>query len=117
MLKCLPSSALSRRTTATGACRTCIGFLEASAAHFKATRSATFSVAQLYAVACETHPQIPREIEVGEFCTLHDWLKNNLYRHGRKYRPNELIERLVGGLSAQPYLAYLRAKFAEIYRL
>ena len=73
--------------------------------------------AQLYAIVCKTHPQIPREIEVGEFCTLHDWLKNNLYRHGRKYRPNELIERLVGGLSAQPYLAYLRAKFGEIYRL
>jgi carboxypeptidase Taq len=72
---------------------------------------------QLYAAACETHPQIPREIEVGEFCTLHSWLKNNLYRHGRKYRPNELIERLVGGLSAQPYLAYLRTKFGEIYRL
>src|SRR5262249_4299433 len=31
--------------------------------------------AQLYAAACESHPQIRGEIEVGEFCTLHDWLK------------------------------------------
>jgi carboxypeptidase Taq len=73
--------------------------------------------AQLYAAACRAYPQIPNEIAVGLFSTLHDWLKDNLYRHGRKYRPNELIERLVGGLSVQPYLAYLRSKFGEIYRL
>ena len=73
--------------------------------------------AQLYDAACETHPQIPNEIAVGEFSTLHQWLKSHLYRHGRKYRPNELIERLVGGLSVQPYLTYLRAKYGEIYRL
>ena len=73
--------------------------------------------AQLYAAACESHPQIPNEIAVGQFSTLHDWLKDNLYRHGRKYRPNELIERMVGGLSVQPYLSYLRAKFGEIYCL
>ena len=62
-------------------------------------------------------PQIPNEIAAGQFSTLHDWLKDNLYRHGRKYRPNELIERMVGGLSVQPYLSYLRAKFGEIYCL
>ena len=73
--------------------------------------------AQLYDAACKTHPQIPSEIETGRFDTLHEWLKSHLYRHGRKYRPNELIERLVGGLSVQPYLAYLRAKFGEIYCL
>ena len=49
--------------------------------------------------------------------TLHKWLKDNLYQLGRKYHPNELIDRLVGGLSVQPYLAYLRTKFGEIYRL
>jgi carboxypeptidase Taq len=72
---------------------------------------------QLYDAACKTYPQIPREIEAGRFETLHEWLKSHLYRHGRKYRPNEFIERLVGGLSVQPYVAYLRAKFGEIYRL
>ncbi|MGO8918027.1 MAG: hypothetical protein ACLQJR_19155 [Stellaceae bacterium] len=64
--------------------------------------------AQLYDAACKTHPQIPSEIEVGRFDMLHEWLKSHLYRYGRKYRPNELMERLVGGLSVRPYLAYLR---------
>ena len=108
VLKCLLRSALFRQTIAMAACRTCIGFLEASAAHSKATRSANVLSAQLYDAACKTHPQIPSEIEVGRFDTLHEWLKSHLYRYGRKYRPNELMERLVGGLSVRPYLAYLR---------
>jgi carboxypeptidase Taq len=73
--------------------------------------------AQLYAAALKAHPEIPSEIEAGEFRTLHAWLKDNLYRHGRKYRPNELIQRTTGGLSVRPYLAYLRAKYGELYDL
>jgi carboxypeptidase Taq len=73
--------------------------------------------AQLYAAVLKAHPQIPSEIESGEFNTLHAWLKDHLYRHGRKYRPDEIIERTAGKLSVHPYLAYLRAKYGEIYRL
>jgi carboxypeptidase Taq len=73
--------------------------------------------AQLYAAACESHPQIPDEIGLGNVCTLHDWLKKNVYCHGRKYQPNELIDGLVGGFNVQPYLAYLRTKYGAIYRL
>jgi carboxypeptidase Taq len=73
--------------------------------------------AQLYAAAVQAHPQIPSEIKAGEFATLHAWLKDRLYRHGRKYPPNELIEQVAGGLSVRPYLAYLHAKYGEIYRL
>jgi carboxypeptidase Taq len=50
--------------------------------------------------------------------TLHGWLRDHIYQHGRKYQPNELIERATGGpMSMAPYLAYLRAKYGEIYRL
>jgi carboxypeptidase Taq len=73
--------------------------------------------AQLYAAALKAHPEIPGEIEAGEFRALHAWLADHVYRHGRKYLPNELIERTTGGLSVRPYLAYLRAKYGEIYRL
>jgi carboxypeptidase Taq len=73
--------------------------------------------AQLFAAALVAQPQIPSEIEAGELRTLHAWLKENLYWHGRKYLPNEIIERTTGGLSVQPYIAYLRAKYGEIYRL
>jgi carboxypeptidase Taq len=74
--------------------------------------------AQFYAAALKAHPEIPREIEAGEFGTLHGWLRDHLYHHGRKYRANEVIERATGGpMSMVPYLTYLRAKYGALYRL
>jgi carboxypeptidase Taq len=74
--------------------------------------------AQLYAAALAAHPEIPGQMARGEFATLHGWLRDNLYRHGRKFRPDELIERATGGpMSIAPYIAYLRDKYGELYRL
>ena len=87
MLKCRPRSALCRQTTATAACRTCTGFLAGIGGAFQSYTIGNILSAQLYDAACKSHPQIPNEIAVGQFSTLHDWLKDNLYRHGRKYRP------------------------------
>jgi carboxypeptidase Taq len=54
----------------------------------------------------------------GEFGSLHAWLREHLYRHGRKFTPDELVERTTGGpMRIAPYIAYLRAKYGEIYRL
>lgn len=70
--------------------------------------------AAFYRQALLTHPEIPSEIGRGEFGTLHDWLRLNIYRHGSKYTPNQLIERVTGGpLSIEPYIAYLRGKFLD----
>jgi carboxypeptidase Taq len=74
--------------------------------------------AQFYAAALSAHPEIPREIAHGEFATLHGWLRKNLYEHGRKFTTDELVERTTGGpMSIEPYLAYLRGKYGELYRL
>ncbi len=68
--------------------------------------------------AVAAHPAIPDEIARGEFGTLLGWLRENIYRHGRKYQPAELFERVTGEkISAQPYVAYLRQKYGEIYDL
>ena len=74
--------------------------------------------AQIYAAALAAHPEVPREMARGEFATLRGWLRDNLYRHGRKFKPDELIERATGGpMSIAPYIAYLRDKYGELYRL
>ncbi len=74
--------------------------------------------AQFYAVAVKAHPEIPGEIAAGRFDTLHAWLTENLYRHGRKFTPDELVARATGdAMSIAPYLAYLRGKYGEFYRL
>jgi carboxypeptidase Taq len=74
--------------------------------------------AQFYAAAVTAQPDIPREIAAGHFATLHAWLREHIYRHGRKYTPTDLIVRATGApMSTGPYLAYLRRKYGEIYSL
>ena len=74
--------------------------------------------AQFHAAAVRAHPEIPREIARGEFGTLHKWLVAHIYRHGRKFEPNELVMRATGEpMTIAPYVAYLRRKYGELYRL
>jgi carboxypeptidase Taq len=74
--------------------------------------------AQFYAAALRAHPDIPHEIASGQFGTLHSWLRENLYRHGSKFAPNDLIERATGtAMRTEWYLDYLREKFGALYRL
>jgi carboxypeptidase Taq len=74
--------------------------------------------AQFYAAALRTHPDIPHEIASGQFATLHSWLRENLYRHGSKFAPNDLVERATGAvMQTEPYFDYLREKYGALYRL
>jgi len=72
--------------------------------------------AQIYASALRSHPEIPQEIGRGEFGTLLGWLRDNVYRHGRKFMPADLALRVNGEpLAPEPYLDYLRRKFGDLY--
>ncbi len=74
--------------------------------------------ALFFAQALKAHPEIPVEMSLGKFETLHTWLVDNIYQHGRKFTANELIERVTGGpLTIEPYIAYLKSKFGELYKL
>ncbi|NWG18579.1 MAG: carboxypeptidase M32 [Chloroflexi bacterium] len=71
-----------------------------------------------YEAALKAHPEIPGEIAQGRFDTLHGWLKTNIYQYGSKFTANELIERVTGGpLRIEPYMAYLRGKYGDLYAL
>ncbi|HZG65572.1 MAG TPA: carboxypeptidase M32, partial [Herpetosiphonaceae bacterium] len=74
--------------------------------------------AQLFEAATEAHPSIPDEITQGQLGTLLGWLKEHVYKHGRKFTAPELIERATGGpLRIEPYVRYLRTKYGELYKL
>lgn len=72
--------------------------------------------ALFFDAALKAHPGIPEEIAHGEFGTLHTWLRENIYQHGRKFLPLELVERVTGGpIRIEPYIRYLRTKYEELY--
>jgi carboxypeptidase Taq len=58
------------------------------------------------------------QIERGEFGPLLGWLQEHVYKHGRKFTPGELVERVTGGpLTPKPWIAYVRKKFSSLYGL
>ncbi len=73
---------------------------------------------QYYNAALAAHPEIPEQIRVGQFETLHGWLRENIYRHGRKFTAHELTQRVTGrGIRVEDHLAYLKTKFTDVYGL
>lgn len=78
----------------------------------------TLLSAQLYHHARQAHPQIPDEIQHGQFATLLQWMRTHIHQHGRKYLPDELIQKATGEpLSHRYFMDYLRQKYGEIYAL
>jgi carboxypeptidase Taq len=71
--------------------------------------------AQIFARIEDAIPDLRERIGAGEFAALLSWLQDNIYRHGRKFTAPELLERMgCGALSAEPWLAYIRAKYSEL---
>jgi carboxypeptidase Taq len=61
-------------------------------------------------------PDLDAQIEAGQFAALLGWLRKNVHRHGRKFTPNELLERATGKpLEAGPWIAYVQKKFGALY--
>lgn len=74
--------------------------------------------AQFFDAAVRAHPEIPDQITRGEFQTLLGWLQENIYKHGSKFTPDELIPRATGEpLNIKPYIRYLTDKYSELYSL
>lgn len=61
-------------------------------------------------------PALPEEIGRGEFASLREWLRENVHRHGAKFTPAELQERVLGGaIDPEPFIDRLREKLTGIY--
>jgi len=58
------------------------------------------------------------QIRKGEFSELLGWLHKNIHQFGRKYDPQELVEKITGSkITPEPYVRYLTKKYSEVYGL
>ncbi|MBN1260397.1 MAG: hypothetical protein JXB35_06915 [Anaerolineae bacterium] len=74
--------------------------------------------AQLYSHAKAALPDMEAGFAQGEFLPLLHWMREHVHAHGAKFTAGELLQREIGeGISAQPLLAYMRAKYTDIYAL
>jgi carboxypeptidase Taq len=78
----------------------------------------TYSLGNVYSVqiferARADLPDLDEQFERGEFRPLREWFRDHLYVHGRKFTPQETLERASGSkLDPGPYVRYLTTKYA-----
>jgi carboxypeptidase Taq len=82
----------------------------------------TYTLGNLLSVqlleAAQADAGVAAGLERAEYGPLLAWLVENVHQHGRSLTPAEITERATGrALSADPYVAYLHAKYGEIYGL
>ena len=71
---------------------------------------------QLFDQARRDLPDLDGQLAAGEFAPLLGWLREHVHRWGRRLDAAEILERTTGrGLSAAPWLAYIRRKYGELY--
>lgn len=74
--------------------------------------------AQFFDAARRDMPDLPEHIRRGEFRPLLAWLRNNIHRHGQRWRADELIRQVSGRpLSTGPFATYIEEKFKPLYGL
>jgi carboxypeptidase Taq len=57
-------------------------------------------------------------MERGDFAPILNWLRDRVYRHGRRYAPQDLVRRVTGKpMQADAWLGYAQAKYRELYGL
>lgn len=58
------------------------------------------------------------DIRAGKFGRLLGWLRENIHVHGRKFDPQDLVQKVTGSkITPEPYMRYLTSKYSEIYGL
>ncbi len=68
--------------------------------------------AQLYAKAIEDDPEIPTQLNVGEYSKLLNWLRINIHSKGSTLLPDDLIENATGeSLSESYHLEHLQSRY------
>ena len=73
---------------------------------------------QLWEKMLADMPDMEDQIRKGEFTDLLQWLVKNIHQHGKKYEPQELVQRVTGSkINADPYIRYLNTKYSDIYGL
>lgn len=69
--------------------------------------------AQIMEMLRRENSSLDAAIEAGEYAVLADELRTRIWRHGRRFMRDELLERETGRrLDIAPYLDYLKSKYA-----
>lgn len=81
----------------------------------------TYALGNLYASHLfqgleKAFPNWSSELKQGNLKFIKEWLKENVYKHGRRYNSQELLKRATGqDVNAKAHIQYLNEKYRSIY--
>ncbi len=81
----------------------------------------TYTLGNIYAAMFlkalrQDFPGLESAMEAGDFSPVFHYLKENIHRHGQRYRPVELLGKVTGDKpSAAPLVEYIDKKYSELY--
>jgi carboxypeptidase Taq len=81
----------------------------------------TYSIGNLYSAILWNRmtadiPDVEARIEAGEFAPVLDWLRERIHRPGYLHEGEDLVRQVTGsGLDHRPFMAYLWAKYGDLY--
>ncbi len=74
--------------------------------------------AQLWEKINKDIRDLDEQIRKGKFDDLLGWLRGKIHKHGHKYDPQDLVQKVTGSkITPEPYVRYLTKKYSEIYGL
>lgn len=72
--------------------------------------------AQVFESARAAMPDLDARLSGGDFASLRGWLTENLYQHGARYEPDELVKRVTGKpIAIDAFVRHLKAKYGALY--
>ena len=84
-----------------------------SIGYFSTYLLGTVMSVQIWQAVLRAVPDLEEQISRGEFTALREWLGEHIHALGRRFTSQEVLRRATGStLQAQPYLDYLRLKYA-----
>jgi carboxypeptidase Taq len=93
-----------------------IHWTHGSLGYFPTYSLGSVMAAQLFAGAEDAVGDLDGAIRRGEFGGLHEWLTEEIHRHGCRFETDELVERATGApLSAEAFLEYADEKYRALY--
>lgn len=93
-----------------------IHWAHGSIGYFPTYSLGSFYAAQFFAQAKKDVPELEASIARGDTRPLLDWLRANIFVHGRFYLADELCQKVTGrSLDFSYFMDYARTKYAQVY--
>jgi carboxypeptidase Taq len=95
-----------------------IHWSQGSIGYFPTYSLGSAMAAQLFDALEADVGDVDAAVRDGDVDAIHDWLRENVHRHGKRYETNDLVRTATGeSFTADYFVDYVRGKYGDLYDL